>query len=210
MAKKFDWFKADKDMAVRVQDFILKKGEFITLKTRRAAEISGLKAKLARLLDPEVVVMTAEKSKREQDIAALEAELAAVKDEYDELLAANAKFEYTDLDKALYKSYKDAENNADVEQAIVNWFTAYNASEIANTEALCAIMAAVSGEKWATARIQVNSGGTVFLGKRSRDDFLKVFYGRTAELMIAAGTLKTYNFPADIRAKYAPKERKTK
>lgn len=211
MAKRADWFAADKAMAERVQEFIVKKAEFITIKARREAEINGLKARLARYNDKDVVIVEDEKL-RAQYIAKVEKELEDVKASYQKLIDENATFTYTDNDKKFYSAYKAAASDDDVSTAICNWVKAYTKADgsfldMAGTSDLVEIMGAIGGKRALTARAHVNSGGTAFNGKRTQNEILKVFYGELAERMIKAGTVKTANFPDEIKAKYAPKKR---
>lgn len=209
MANKVNWFEADKTMSARVAEFIRCKGEFITLKAQRKAEIDGLQARLARYNDPDRVIVE-DAAKRAAYIASVEKELEDVKATYAALIAENATFEYTAGDKALYAAYK----SGDLENGIVNWVKAYakdgKTLDISGTVDLDEVMNDLGGRRAVTARKHVNSGGTVFLGERTRDDVLKTFYGSMAERMIKAGTLKPHQFPEEIRAKYAPKARAKK
>lgn len=209
--KKANWFNADKAMAQRVEEFIVKKAEFITIRTRRQAEIDGLKARLASYGDPDRVVIE-DAEKRAEYIAKVEKELEEVKATYQKLLDENATFSYTDNDKALYRAYKVAKNDEEVASAVCKWVKAYSKADgtfldLTGTDALAGICDAIGGKRAVTARAHVQSEGKVFNGKRTQNDILKVFYGELAERMIAAGTVKTANFPEEIRAKYAPKKR---
>lgn len=209
--KKANWFNADKAMAQRVEEFIVKKAEFITIRTRRQAEIEGLKAKIARYNDPDVHIVENE-ALRAQYIEQVEKELETVKASYQKLIDDSATFTFTDNDKALYRAYKAAKNDAEVASAVCKWVKAYSKADgtfldLSDTDALAGICDAIGGKRAVTARAHVQSEGKVFNGKRTQNDILKVFYGELAERMIAAGTVKTANFPEEIRAKYAPKKR---
>lgn len=211
MAKRADWFAADKAMAERVQEFIIKKAEFITIKNRRKAELDGLKVKLARYNDPDVVIVENEEL-RAQHIANVEKELEEVKASYQKLIDDNATFSFTDNDKKLYKAYKAATNDYEVSVAICNWVKAYTKADgtyldMTGTEDLVGVLRALGGERPVNDREHVNSNGVKFNGKRTQSDIIKTFYGALAERMIKAGTLKTANFPEEIKAKYAPKKR---
>lgn len=72
------------------------------------------------------------------------------------------------------------------------------------------ILSAIKGEKAANGRTIIKSGATQFTQKRSKGDVLKVFYGKLAEHMLAAGTLKAQEIPEDVKKAYAKKGKKSK
>lgn len=204
--KKANFFNADKAMADRVERFIKCKAEFITLKARMQAEIDGLRAKIARYEDPEVILVESAEQ-RAALVAALYTEIETVRAKYAELVADNATFEYTEGDKALYKAYTEG----NLEDGVCQWVAAYAKKDgsyldMRDTSNLAYIVDSLGGKRSVSAKKHVNSGGTVFVGARTKSDILKVFYGCLAEQMIAAGTLKAAKFPKDIVEKYAPKK----
>ena len=143
------------------------------------------------------------------DIEALKTHIIALSEELKKKKEEEATFSYTEADKALYKSYKSATTMAMVHTAIEKWFSVYSL-EVAGSDLINEIVSAISGEAPATNKEVINSGATKFNGKRRQGDFLKVFYGKLAEKMLEAGTLKATAIPEEVREYYAPKKKEGK
>lgn len=201
-----DLFKADKAMSDRVAEFMQKKVWGITLATRYKKDVEDCEATISGLekLKGSILAKSAD-----EDILAVQQRMADLKAKFDKQKEEEASFEYSKEDTALYKSYKSATTMAMVHTAIEAWFRVYGL-EVAGSTLINEIVSAVSGEKFTTNRTIVNSGATVFTGKRPKSDFLKVFYGKLSEKMLEAGTLKATAIPEDIQEYYAPKKKEGK
>ena len=127
--------------------------------------------------------------------------------QWEELCVLNPAAIYNEEDKTFYKEYKAATNNEGIKKAVQTFCESYHL-QIANTDFLDELTICVSGVKKASASTLIKSGAKQFTQTRSKGDVLCVLYGRLAEKMIEAGTLKTQNIPADVRDAYAKKNNK--
>lgn len=199
-------FNADKAMADRVADFMNKKVWGITLSYTYKKEIESHKAAIVGLEKCKGSILG---DSAEADIAILTAEIERLSTELRKKKEEEATFSFTDADKELYRSYKNATTEAMIYTAMEKWFSKYYL-EVAGTLFIHDMMTAVSGVVANTTRGIINSGATVFTKKRSQADFMKAFYGRLSEKMLEAGTLKPTAIPEDVREFYAPKKKDKK
>lgn len=205
--KKIDLFKADKAMSERVSKFMNAKVWGIVYRKRAEQDIKAFEGSIEAKKRFEGSVLWEEK---EEEIKKLEQDIADTKEALKKNLEENATFEYTEADNTLYNSYKSAETDEAVVDAVVAWFKGYNL-EVTGTEFLADIIHAISGERKAGASTIIKSGATQFtIAKRAKNDILCVFYGKLSEKMLEAGTLKATEIPEDIREMYAPKKKEQK
>lgn len=206
--KKVDMFKADRQMAVRVAEYMRTKVWGITLKTRLKKELASYEEQLKIIADPEQRVMTAEEA--EGFRRRVEARAKFAKEKFDAQMKEEARFELTDADKAFYAAYKGADTDDKIKQAIVAWAKVYDL-DLTGTDLLAELFRAISGARKLGASAIIRSEATKFTDdKRTKNDVLSILYGRMAEKMLEAGTLKPQAIPEDIREYYAPKSRKNK
>lgn len=201
-----DLFKADRSMAERVADFMSKKVWGIALTTRYKKDIADCESAISGLEKCKGSILA---ESADADIEAIHKTMSDLKVKLDKQKEEEAFFEYSKEDTAMYNGYKKATTVAQIHTAIEAWFRVYGL-EVCGSMLINEIVSAVSGERFATNRTIVNSGATVFTGKRSKSDFLKVFYGKLSEKMLEAGTLKATAIPEDIREYYAPKKKEGK
>ena len=211
MAKKVDFFAADKNMSKRVAEFMRVKVWNVTLKTRLKKEIADLEHQLE--IADELYGSALDRIDEEtgenfiEVFKARKIEASEQKQkELTEALKEEGTFAYTDIDKAFYKAYK----NDGSKSAIIGWFKTYGL-DVEGTNVLKDLEDTIAGKKRSTARTIVRSNATQFVDdKRTKTDVLGLFYGRLSEMMLEAGTLKAESIPADVREFYAPKKKNNK
>ena len=199
--KKVDFFKADKAMSERVAQFMRVKVWNVTLKARLEKAIK----------DGESRIETLEGLKSEtgkdytEAIADIQALVDKAREDYKKALEEGEKFEYTENDKTFYKRYADSDT--DTTEAIIKWFGKYNLEVDGETNIVLDIADAISGARRLGGRQIVRENAEKFTDDvRTKTDVLTLFYGRLAESMMKAGTLKAEAIPEDVRAFYAPKK----
>lgn len=206
--KKTDLFKADKAMSERVAEFMRTKVWGITLKARFKKETEETLASIEGLkkLDGSVLA-----DKGKESIEALENHLVELEEKVSKQLKEEAKFDYVDNDKTFYKSYKDAENDEEVINAIIGWFATYNLTVTKDNDIVISIFDAISGKKRASASAIIRSNATKFVeNKRTKTDVIGLLYGTLSERMLEVGTLKPTAIQDDVREFYAPKKKSNK
>lgn len=202
---KVDFFKADKEMSERVAQFMRVKVWNVTLKARLKKTIGACESKIANL---EELAPSTGKDYTE-DIAILNGLIEQAKADYDKAVKESEKFELTENDKTFYKLYADSDK--DTIQAIIHWFSKYNLEVDEDTNIVLDIFSVISGGRRLTDRQIVRSNAEKFTDDvRTKNDVLTLFYGRLAEAMMQAGTLKASEIPEDVREYYAPKKNKKK
>lgn len=202
-----DLFQADKAMGERVADFMQKKVWGITLTARYKKDVETIEKSIEGLRKLEGSIL---QNQTEENVKALEARIVELKAALDKQKEEEATFTYTDADLALYEAYKKATTNAMIYNGIVKWFSNYHL-DVDGTMFIQNIMAAISGKQPENNKGIIRSGATKFNSeKRTKTNFLKVFYGELAEAMLKAGTLKPTAIPEDVREFYAPKKKDKK
>ena len=205
MVKKVDFFKADKEMAERVAQFMRVKVWNVTLKARLEKTVKDCEQKIENL---EELAPSTGKDYTE-DIAIMNGLIEQSKKDYKKALDDAEKFEYTENDKTFYKLYADSDK--DTMQAIIHWFSKYNLEVDEDTNIVLDIFSAISGARRLGGRQIVRAKAEKFTDDvRTKTDVLTIFYGRLAEAMMQAGTLKASEIPEDVRDFYAPKKNKKK
>lgn len=205
--KKVDLFQADKTMAERVSDFMQKKVWGITLQARYKKEVETIQASIEGLRKLEGSILA---EQTEGNIKALEDRITKLNEALQKQKEEEATFAFTEADLTLYTAYKKATTNAMVYSAIVEWFQGYNL-DVNNTSFIQGFMEALGGKMPNNNKGIIRSGATIFNAeKRTKTNFLKVFYGELAEAMLKAGTLKATAIPEDVRDAYAPKAKAKK
>ncbi len=203
MAKQVNMFEASKALSERVAFFMKARVNGAILKARYDDARKKYQSAVEAL---ENVKGTMIEEHYLESLKALEDDIAAKKAEYEKNIEETATFEYSEADKALYKSYKDGESVSD---ALCKWARAYDL-EIAGTDFLKQLLTGIAGLKPENGRGIIKSKGTSFVKLRSKDDILKTMYGMYTEKMLDVGTLKVKQIPADVYAMYAPKAKKAK
>ena len=206
--KKTDLFMADRKMSERVADFMRTKVWGITLKARFKKEEEEILASINGLKKLEGSVL-AEKSA--ESIVALEKKLVELSEKLTKQLEEEAKFDFTDNDKAFYKGYKSATTDEEVANSVIGWFKTYNLEVTSENDIVISICDAISGKKRASASTIIRSGATKFTDdKRSKGDVIGLLYGVLSERMLEVGTLKATEIQEDVREFYAPKKKAKK
>lgn len=205
--KKIDMFQADRAMAERVADYMTKKVWGITLRKRLSLDIKKLEDSIQGLENCRGSIIG---TNVDEAIANIRTQIDEKKKKVAKQIADEARFEWCKADDIFYKAYKNAETKAQIYTAIEAWFAEYNLG-VAQTDFEFALMDAISGERNATATQIIRSGATKFtVEKRTKNDILRIFYGKLSEKMLEVGTLKPATIPEDIRDAYAPKKRNKK
>lgn len=201
MSKKVDFFKADKAMSERVAQFMRVKVWNITLKARLEKEVKDNLGKIENL--KELAPSTGKDYS--EDIAILEGCIESAQKKYEQAVKDAEKFEYTEGDKTFYKAYADGkQDNAD---AVIEWFAGYGLEVDAETNIVEDIVGAIAGARKLGGRAVVRAEAKKFTDDvRTKNDVLTVFYGKLAEGMMTAGTLKAEEIPEDVREYYAVKK----
>lgn len=197
MAKKVNLFNASKAMSERVGAFMRVKVWGITLKARLE---KALKDGEVRLETFESLAKDTGKDYTEviEDIKQV---VENAKAEYKKATEEAEKFEYTKSDLALYKAYKDGQ----LEKGIIEWFAEYGLEVDGQTNIVMTEIEALKGARKLGGRAVVRANAEKFTDDiRAKGDILTVFYGKLAEAMMDAGTLKPEAIPEDVRAFYAP------
>lgn len=206
MAKKVDMFSASKAMSVRVVDYMHTQVWNVVIKARlrKAAEKLAQEIESAENLRGSAIIT---EEQVDAIIAEKQAEFARTEEALQAELDKEATFAYTGEDKAFYKAYKAAEGDeGKIKAAIVEFCGAYDL-KVEGTDLLAELADCVRGVKKASAAQIVKSGATQFTAARTKNDVLTVLYGRIAERMIEAGTIKPEKIPADVRAMYEKKNK---
>lgn len=208
--RKANLFNAEKRMSERVENFMYCNVWKAVINDRYNAESEKIKAKLSFQFDVFAKASIDEREPIQEKINVLQNELATLADKKKDQLERGFTFEYTQNDSNFYGMYKAAEDTLGIRKAIRQWFAAYALVDIEGTTLENDILSAIKGEKAANGRTIIKSGATQFTQKRSKGDVLKVFYGKLAEHMLAAGTLKAQEIPEDVKKAYAKKGKKSK
>ena len=207
MSKKVNMFQADKEFSARVNEFMRCKVWNITLKTRMRKEVEGLEVKIQNVESLRGSIID-DGDKIDQMKAAYREEIAATEKKYQEQLEQEAKFDYTDADRLFYKAYSAAKDTADVLKALQEFCGTYGLT-ITDTNFEQELLDIIGGGARLGASAIIRSKATKFTkDKRSKVDVLTLLYGRIAEKMLEAGTLKPQDIPADIAKAYAKKSSK--
>ena len=200
--KKVNMFTAKKELATRVNEYMTKRVWSVVLRSRMKDGIKRLDAKIDALRDES---STVDKAARLDGIIKLMKERAELTEKVNEQVKNEATLELTDTDKAFLKAYKAAKNQKMLRDAVVDFCKAYDL-DLIGKDLLAEICTLISGGSKATTRTIVQSGATTFTkDKRSARQILDLVYGRLAERMLKAGTLKAADIPEDVRAMYAKK-----
>lgn len=204
MTKNVDLFQADRKMAERVADYMQKKVWGITLKVYLKKEVEKLENSIKGLENCRGSIVG---TNVDDAIGQLRNKIAEAQEKTAKQIKEEARFEWTDADNAFFKAYKSADTQAQIYTALEKWFATYHL-EVANTKLEESIVDAIRGERNATSRTIIRSGAEKFTEqKRTKNDVLKLLYGKLAERMLQAGTLKPASIPEEIREFYAPKKR---
>lgn len=193
MAKKVNMFAAKKALSERVADFMTKTVWGGVLKTRLKAEESALAVKIENVENLRGSIMDKDGAV-DTMIQEYTAELAEVQKKYEAQIEAEAKFVFTAEDTEFFAEYK----KGNIEKAVLDWAAAYDL-DLKGTDFLTEVVKAVDGRKAASFKKIVKSEGKEFTTNRTKNDVLKTLYGTFADKMIAAGTLKAAQIPADVR-----------
>lgn len=204
--KKVDMFTADKAFSDRVVEFMHTQVWNVVVRSRLQKAREEYAQKLENLENLKGSIIT------DEQIEALKtkyaAELQAAEEELDALAEKEMTFSHSEQDKTFYKEYKEAgEDTDEIKKAIQKFCESYRL-QIANTDFLEELTFCVSGVKKAGASTVIKSGAKKFTQTRSKSDVLCVLYGRLAEKMVEAGTLKAEKIPADVRDAYTQKKNK--
>lgn len=200
MSKKVNLFDANKTMSERVSAFMRVKVWGITLKARLEKALRDGEARieafesLAKDTGKDYTEVIEDAKQVVEDAKAKYK--AAVKDA--------EKFEFTKADNDFYKAYKDGK----LEAGIIAWFKKYGLEVDGDTNLVQTEVEALKGARKLGGRAIVRANAEKFTDDtRTKNDILTVFYGKLAEAMLEAGTLKAEQIPEDVREFYAPKKK---
>ena len=203
MSKKVNLFDASKEMSVRVGSFMRVNVWNITLKARLEKAMADAEVRLEN-----VAALKGQTTKDPAMYDEVIEDIIAVRDkarkDYDTAVKEGEKFEYTKEDKQLYVDYCAG----DAVNGIIEWFKSYGLTVDEDTNIVKTIADAFGGSKALGGRAIVRANAEKFTKDvRTKSDILKVFYGKLAEAMMEAGTLKPEAIPEDVREFYAPKKK---
>lgn len=209
--KKANLFNAEKRMSERVENFMYCIIWKEVINKRYKIERDKLEAKITFQFDLFAKAQTNEERELAQNnINALQEELATLMNKKKDQIEREATFTWTQNDNNLYNMYMIAEDTLGIRKAIRQWFAAYALVNIEGTTLENDILDSIKGKVSASGRNIIKSGGTQFTQKRKKNDILKTFYGKLAEHMLNAGTLKAQEIPDDIKNAYAKQGKKFK
>lgn len=198
---KADFFKADKEFAPKVVDFVrcwLKRAE---INKTFNTQINGLQALIdnagnlvGSILEGDV---EAKRAKYQEEIDALKEAKA-------EELAARAKFEFTDADKNLKRVLKNvpSSDSARIENAIIGWFKESAKLDITGTT-LLADLVNVTNHKANTTLACAENGKKILAV--DVNGTLSNIYARCYECMVEVGTIKEHQIPEVLMNDYKEK-----
>ncbi len=202
--KRIDWFKGDKKLAVAVVDFMrcfVWRSE-INLKFKAEQEeietgIAALEKLRGSCLEDNIPMMR----------TTFEARIAQLDKERKDQIKAEATYAPTEADKTLKKALADfAKGKAGktAEDAIIDWFNAYNL-DVDGSYLVPEILNA-AGERGDVKKFVRTEGSCVtsFNG----NNCYKMVFMKTYEAMVNAGTIKKQQVPPIMAEKYAPKAKK--
>ncbi len=202
MSKKVIMNQADRELAIRVSEFMQFHMSAITDSVRHRKVIADITAKIDNVANLKGSIISDEQ---------IEATIAKLRDEID---AENTRYEKARKDKERWAWYKEdidlynaIASGEGVSDATIAWLSAWKLSVGSNTNIVKDIVEGTKGVKMATARTIVNSGAKTWTKGRTKVDVLKTVYAIVAEYMVKANTLKAVDIPEDIRQAFAPKKR---
>lgn len=209
MAKaKVDFFKADKALKARVVEFMNAKVWGIVLRKRAAAEREQFVTAIAAQMKLSGSIFDDDSRKT---IANYQAKIDEIDKKLAEQLKKEAAFDYTDADRELYKQYKAAQTDREVWGGMCTWFSTYNLKVTDDkggmTAQLADLFEVVGGGRNLGQGAVIRANAEQFTDdKRTRNDFLRLFYGRLSEQMMQAGVLNPVEIPEDVREMFAVKK----
>lgn len=199
--KKVNLVTADRTMNERVSEFATVKLSKITDATRHAKAIKELQDNIRGFEN----ARGAFNGDFDIDaaIAAVNAKIAKLEEDYKAACKKKAQFVYTKEDIELFNAYRDGD---DMTEAYIAWAAAWKL-DLRDTDLLKDLIRGTSGlQGVASARTIINSEFATMTRERSRQNFLNLTYAMLCERCVAKG-LKM-DIPQDIRDYYAPKTRK--
>lgn len=203
--KKVDVFALDHGFGERIAEFLDVQVWAITLSARYNARIKAYEKVLEDKTNPDRVYIHPEE--KDAAIARAKRDLEDVKEEYKKVKDEKAKFAFSKEDNQFKKDFKAAKTGSEVREAIRTWCASFNL-QVANTDLEARIMQAISGKDVNTSRAKVNTG-KCNADSRRESTALKLLYGEVADYMVEKGLTIPMQFDEDIKAKYAPKSRKS-
>ena len=204
MAKKVNMATADRQLSVRVSEFMTFHMSAITDKKRHQQRIDALNARMAshkNLADSAIVTPEQVDALIAEDVRAIDAENA----EYKKACDAKEQWIWYAEDVELYKAINSGDG---VEGAVKLWLAKWGIITENTTNIVKDIVDGTKGLRMASARTIVNSGAETWTKARTKIDVLKTVYAIVAEYMVKARTLQPVQIPEDIRAAFAPKQKK--
>lgn len=196
---------ATAEFRARVAEFLDVQVWAITLFARYNARIKNYEGVLADKSNPNRVYINPED--KELAIKRAQEDLDSVKAEYKKIRDEKAKFVFSKEDNQFKKDFKAAKTGSEVREAIRTWCASFNL-QVANTDLEARIMQAIAGKDVNTSRAKVNTG-KCNADSRREGVALKLLYGEVADYMVEKGVTIPMQFEDDIKAKYAPKVKKS-
>ncbi len=204
---KVNMFQADKAFSARVNEYMHCKVWSIVIKTRLRKQVEGLETSITNAESLRGSILDVD-DHIDKLIAGYKAQIVDAEKQAKAQADKEAKFDYTDTDRAFYKAYVAAKDVADVLKALQDFCMAYHLS-IRDTSFEQELLDIIAGGRKLGATQVIRSKATRFTSdKRAKGDVLNLLYGRIAEKMLQAGTLKAQDIPADIAKAYAKKSSK--
>lgn len=201
MGKNVDMFSASKEMSERVAKFMRVKVWGVTLKARLEKSMKDFDVRIDAMkgLEKDTGIDYTEV------IEQIKAVAKKAKVDYKKAVEEAESFDYTSADLQLYADYKDGS----LVDGIISWCDKYDLVVDENTQLVQDLVKALGGARALGGRAIVRANAEKFTDNtRTKNDVLKVFYGKLAEAMMHAGTLKPEAIPEDVREMYAIKKKK--
>lgn len=203
--RKVDVFAIDRLFVDRIAEFLDVNVWAITLNARYSARIKAYEKVLEDKTNPDRVYINPEE--KDAAIARAKKDLEDVIAEYKKVREERARFVYTKDDNQFKKDFKAAKTGSEVREAIRTWCGSFNL-QVANSDLEARIMQAISGKDVNSARCKVNTG-RCNSDMRKESVALKLLYGEVADYIVEKGLTIPMQFDDDIKAKYAPKAKKS-
>ena len=193
---KFDFFKANKELANRMTDYVNAKVDNGCITYYYGTQISALNNSIAsqeKLRDSIIGDGV------DSVIDGLRAQVADLESKRDNELAQVADWNWTDDDKVLYKAYKVCDDEKTLASAMIVWFNKYvDDGSFADVELCYELIHAIGwtdpkSNKALVKDICKNGDNAALDKKKSQATFLKSFYNKVATILINKGTVKLKN-----------------
>ena len=205
MAKRINWFDANRSMALEVCDFMKAFVWKAEIHAKFKAEKEEVDHALAQLEKLEGSIF---EDKIPEMRSVYMGRLAELDRQEKEQIELEGTYTLSEADKTLKKGLADyAKGKGDAVKALQTWF-AHHGLELEEDCPLFDEIFAAAGEKIAVKTL-VHTEGKVATGFNNTNAF-KMTFAKCYEHMVNAGTIKATQIPPLMAEKYAPKKRTKK